>query len=225
MPVLFFLKREENMSKVKNTVNWVLGICLCCLGVCLCTKADFGLSMIAAPPYIIHCFFRDTFSWYTQGTSEYLWQTLLVIITCIAVRKIRLKYFLSFLTAILSGFVIDGWFLLLGGNGVYASMPMRIAAFAGGSLIISLAVAFVFRTTLPPQAYELIVSEIADKFKLDKSKTKLVNDILMLAVAVILSRALTHSWTGIGIGTVIATFANAPLIKLFGKLIDKIEKN
>ena len=90
--------------------------------------------------------------------------------------------------------------------------------------VISLAIAFVFRTTLPPQVYELIVSEISDKYHFDKSKTKLFNDIIMLAITIILARVLTHSWTGVGIGTVIVTFTNAPMIKLFGKVIDKIEK-
>lgn len=211
--------------KIKNAVNWFFGIVLCCLGVCFCTKASFGLSMIAAPPYIIHCFFRDYLPWYTQGTSEYIWQTVLIIITCMAVRKFRPKYLLSFLTAVLSGFIIDFWLWVLGGNGVYESMTARIIAFAGGSLLISLAVAFVFRTTFPPQSYELIVSEIAERYGFDKSKTKLVNDITMLAVTVVLARVLNHSWEGVGAGTVIATFLNAPLIRLFGKLIDKIEKN
>lgn len=212
-------------TKVKNVIHWILGISLCCLGICFCTKASLGLSMIAAPPYIIHCFLRGTLPWYTQGTSEYVWQTLIIIVTCIAVRKFKPKYLLSFLTAIISGFIIDFWFLLLGGNGMYESMPARIIAFVGGSAIISLAIAFIFRTTLPPQAYELVVSEIAEKFNLDKSKTKLVNDIVMLVITVVLARVLTHSWTGVGIGTVIVTFTNAPLIKFFGKIIDKVEKN
>ena len=68
--------------KAINVINWILGITRCCFGVCLCTKADFGLSMIAAPPYIIHCFIRDFFSWYTQGMSEYVWETVLIGITC-----------------------------------------------------------------------------------------------------------------------------------------------
>ena len=211
-------------KKAINIINWVLGIVLCCLGICFCTKAAFGLSMIAAPPYIIHCFFRDTLSWYTQGTSEYIWEAFLVVVTCLAVRKFKPKYLLSLLTAVVSGFIIDFWLWVFGGNGVYESMVIRVIAFIGGSLLISLAIAFVFRTTLPPQVYELIVSEISDKYHIDKSKTKLFNDIIMLAITIILSRALTHSWTGVGIGTVIVTFINAPMIKLFGKVIDRIEK-
>ena len=211
--------------KPVNIINWILSITLCSLGICLCTKADFGLSMIAAPPYIIHCFMRDMFSWYTQGTSEYIWEAVLLVLTCIIVRRFRPRFLLSFVTAVLNGFGIDLWLRVFGGNGAYESLAARIAAFVIGSVIISIAIAFVFRTTLPPQVYELLVTEVSDKFGFDKSKIKLVNDICMLVITVVLARVLTHAWTGVGIGTVIVTFANAPMIKFFGKIIDKFEKN
>ena len=47
-------KKERKRIGKMNEIAWVLGIVLCALGVALCTKADFGLSMIAAPAYIIH---------------------------------------------------------------------------------------------------------------------------------------------------------------------------
>lgn len=212
-------------GKVKNVLNWVLAIVLCSLGICLCTKADFGLSMIAAPPYIIHCFMREHFAWYTQGMSEYIWEAVLLLLTCLIIRRFRKRYLLSFVTAVLSGFVIDFWLWVFGGNGVYENLAVRIIAFVLGSALISLAVAFVFRTTLPPQVYELAVNEVAEKYGFDKSKTKLGNDIIMLAITLLLALTLTRDWTGIGIGTVVVTFINAPLIRLFGTLIDKIEKN
>lgn len=205
-------------------MNWIFGIALCCLGICLCTKADFGLSMISAPPYIIHVKLRELFPWYTQGMSEYIWEAFLFIVLCIIIRRFKVKGLLSFLTAVLSGFVIDGWFLLLGGNAPYESLAGRIIAFVIGAPIISLAIAFVFRTTLPPQVYELNVSEISKRFGLKLDKVKLGNDIIMLVISVSLSLILTGKLTGIGIGTVIVTFANAPMISFFGKIIDKLEK-
>ena len=50
-----------SMKKISrmNEIAWVIGIAGCALGVCLCTKANFGLSMIAAPPYIFHIALRD----------------------------------------------------------------------------------------------------------------------------------------------------------------------
>lgn len=216
--------KSMNKKSIYNIINWILAIFLCSFGICLCTKADLGLSMIAAPPYIIHVKLREMLPWYTQGTSEYIWEAFLFFVLCIIIRKFKAKGLLSFLTAVISGFVIDGCFLLLGGNAPYESLAMRIIAFVIGAPVISLAIAFVFRTTLPPQVYELIVGEISKSFSLKLDRVKLGNDIVMLVISVALSLILTKGLTGIGIGTVIVTFANAPMISFFGKIIDKIEK-
>lgn len=205
-----------------NEAAWVIGIIVCALGVCMCTKANFGLSMIAAPPYILHVWLRDMLPWFTQGTSEYVWQALVMVIMCVAIRGFKARYLLSFGTAVLSGLALDGWIWIFGGNGAYEEMWLRIVMFVVGELVTTLAVAFIFRTTLPIQIYELAVCEIATKFGFDKNKVKLVNDILMLVVSAIMSFVLTGGLGGFGVGTIIITVVNAPLIAMFGKLIDKM---
>lgn len=210
----------KKISKM-NEAGWVLGILLCTLGVALCTKASFGLSMIAAPIYIIHIKMVQFFSWYTQGTSEYIFQTAIILLTVIVCRRFRLKYALSFITAIISGFALDFWFFLLGGNGMYQALLVRVIAFIVGECTTALAIAFFFRTKMPVQGYELLVGEIACKYKINIDKVKLVNDIVYLSASVILALVLNHSFHGIGIGTIIITFVNAPLIAAFGKVLDK----
>ena len=78
---------------------------------------------------------------------------------------------------------------------------------------------------MPLQVYELSVKEIAtdEKHPRDMIKVKRVFDIAMLGITVLMALFLTHSWEGIGIGTVIMTVFNATLINLFSKLLDKIE--
>ncbi len=205
-----------------NEAAWVLGIVICTLGVCLCTKADFGMSMIAAPPYIFHLWLRDSFAWFTQGTAEYVWQGIILVIMCVAVRCFKPKYLLSFGTAVISGLSLDMWFLIFGGNGAYESMTARIIAFVFGELLTAVAIAFIFRTTLPVQIYELTVCEIADRYGLNKDKVKQVNDIVMLVLSVSLSLILMGGWHGVGIGTIVITLVNAPIIAVFGKLLDKL---
>lgn len=212
------------MKQSKNILYWVLGLILCALGVSLCTKGNLGLSMIGAVPYILHVWLRDTWRWFSQGVAEYVWEGAVLLIMCCIIRRFRLKYLLSFGTAVLSGFAIDGWLLVLGGNGAYATLPARIIAFVAGMVITSLAIACFFRTRLPLQVYELAVTEIAARFSFNQNKIKLGFDIVMLALALTLSLLLTHKLTGIGVGTVIITFLNAPLIAFFGKMLDRIEK-
>lgn len=209
-------------KQMKNILFWCLGIVLCTLGISLCTKGNLGLSMIAAPPYILHLWLRDSFSWFTQGTAEYVWQAVLLVITCLIIRRFRFRYLLSFVTALISGFVIDGWLTILGGNGAYAGMPARIAAFAAGTVITAAAIAMFFRTTLPLQVYELVVTEIADRYHIDKDKVKQWNDIVMLVISLAFALILTGGFNGVGVGTIIITLVNATLIRLFGRLLDRI---
>lgn len=204
-----------------NEAAWVVGIVVCAFGVALCTKADFGLSMIAAPPYIFHYVLRDRFPWFTQGTAEYVWQGVLLLLMCLAVRRFRWRYLLSFGTAVIAGMCIDGWLVLLGGNGACEALWMRILAFAAGELLTGVAIAFVFRTSLPIQIYELLVREIADRYSLDVNKVKMANDGAMLVLSALLSFLLTGGFNGFGVGTVLITLVNAPLIAFFGRLLDR----
>lgn len=204
-----------------NEAAWVLGIVLCALGVCLATKADFGLSMIAAPAYILHVGLVRLFPWYSQGTSEYIFQGILLILLCIGIQRFKLRYLLSFVTAILFGVVLDGWFLVFGGNSAYEGLALRIVAFVVGELFTGLAIAFFFRTKLPLQIYELVVTEIADRYGWKTATVKQVYDIASLGLSLLLAFFVNHSMAGIGIGTIVLTIVNAPLIALFGKFLDK----
>lgn len=204
-----------------NEMAWVLGIVFCALGVCLITKADFGLSMIAAPAYILHVGLVKVFWWYTQGTSEYIFQGLLLILLCIGVQRFRLRYLLSFVTAILFGLVLDGWFLVFGGNGAYEVLWLRVVVFVVGELFTGFAIAFFFRTRLPLQIYELIVTEVADRYKWNSTTVKQVYDIVSLVLSLLLAFFVNHSGTGIGIGTIVLTVINAPLIALSGKVLER----
>ncbi len=211
----------KKISKM-NELAWVLGIVLCALGIALYIKAGFGLSMVAAPPYLIHLKIVEIFPWYTQGTSEYILQTVLLIILCVIIKKVKLNFVLSFATAIISGMVLDFWLFVLGGGELYGTIGVRILAFILGELSVSMAIAFFFRTAMPLQSYEVFVKEIASFFNIEISKVKMGFDISFLILSVGLAVFLNRSFQGIGIGTVILTVINAPLINMFGKLFDKI---
>lgn len=205
-----------------NEAAWLCGVLFCALGVALCTKANFGLSMIAAPAYIIHKFMEAFLPWYSQGTSEYIWQTVLLVIMCIIVKRFKPKYLLTFACAVIFGLAVDGCLFLLGGGAPYESMIVRIIAFAIGEVITAVAIACYFRTSLPLCVYELVVSEISKKYNIEVGKVKQANDIIMFVLSIAFALLLTRSFTGIGIGTVVITLVNAPLISFFGKVLDKL---
>ena len=211
------MKKIEKM----NELAWVLGIVLCALGVALCTKANFGLSMVAAPAYILHRKISEILPWFTQGVSEYVWQFLWLILTALIVRRFRVRYLLCFGTAVLFGLTLDGWLWLLGGGTPYVSLAMRIAVFVIGMNVTALAIALFFRTKLPLEVYELTVAEVADRYRLPISRVKFLYDAMMLTISIVLALSLLHGFVGIGIGTVITTLLNASLITFYGKILDR----
>ena len=170
---------------------WVIGTFLCAFGVVLCTKSGLGLSMMAAPPYILHIRLRDFLPWFTQGTAQYLFEGAMLVVMCILIARFRLKFLLSFLSGVIFGVALDMWLLLMGGNGQFSSMIARVLSFAAGIGCISLAVAFMFRTYLPPQIPELLVMEVAKHFHAEQPKIKLILDLTCLALSFSLALLLT----------------------------------
>ena len=218
---------NESIKKIlspRSIFFWLGGIIMCGLGISLCTKAAFGLSMIAAGPYIISEFVKNFLPWFSQGTAEYFWEAVILIVTCFVVKKFRWSYLLSFAVAVICGFVIDSW-LFVFSSFTPSALWVRIVMLVLGSIACSFGVACYFRTEMPLQVYELTVVEISKKYGFDKSKVKLVFDVTMLVCCVIMTLIFNHSLKGIGIGTVYITCVNAPLIKLHTKYLDKLESS
>lgn len=211
-----------------NETAWVFGVILIALAVCLVTKGGFGVSMVVAPAYIIHLAAEKFLPWYSFGTSEYILQGVLLAALCIIIKKFNWRYLLSFLTAVIYGYILDLWFLIFGGSQPFFTLWGRIISLACGIALTSFSIALFFRTYLPQQVYELFVAQVAIKYGKKTEKVKFVYDISSLVLGIILAVIVSHSFDDIkftdciGIGTVACTVFNAFLINLFGKLLDKL---
>lgn len=217
---------EKQISKKQvgklGELSYLFGIILIGLGVAFMTKSDFGVSSIVAPAYIIHLKMVSLgYSWITFGTAEYMLQGAILILMCLVVRRFKWKYLLSFLTSVIYGFILDGWLFVLGTE-PFESLGMRIVSLVLGLLVCASAIAFLFRTYLPQQVYELFVAEVVLRYNLRLQRFKLIFDISMLAIAVIFALTMgVPLLSGIGLGTVICAALNSVLIGAFGKLYDK----
>lgn len=213
------------MKKVKipSELSYIIFIIILSFSVAMASAADFGLSMIVAPAYIL-CL---KFPVLTFGQAEYVVQGILFIAMCIMIRKIKPILLVSFATGIIYGAFLDLWRIIvpiLNPNVTPPGemhMPIRIVMFVGSSLITALAVALCFRTYIYPQVYDLFVKILYTHYKLDPNKCKICFDICCLAVSLIMTLALFGSIKGIGVGTVILALCNGILIGLAGKLLDK----
>ncbi len=226
------------MTKIRlpEEIAYLLGILCMAIGVACVSASNFGYSMIVAPAYLLFAKLGGLISF---GTAEYLFQGLLLIVMCLCVRKFRIPYLFSFVTAVVYGYTFDLMLWLIGyvpSDGLAA----RIVLFAVGTGFISISVALFVRTYLAPEVYELFVRELAVNYSIPFGRVKLTYDCISCAGSIVLSVILfgggvfgDFSFTalgnaivsgyvleGIGIGTVVAALINGPLITLCGKWLD-----
>lgn len=202
---------------------YIISILILSFSVAMVSAADFGLSMIVSPAYIL----SQKLGFLTFGQSEYVIQAILFIVFCILIKKVKIIYFSSFLTCLIYGAVLDLWRVIIpmfnpeitepGSMG----MPLRILFFIGGTLVTSLAIAMCFRTYLYPQVYDFFVKGVAEKFNLDRTKFKIGFDISFLTISLIMTLVFFKGFVGIGVGTLVTTLVNGFLIGNFGKIFDK----
>ena len=72
----------KKISKASELM-WLLGVVLVALGVAICSKANLGVSMIAAPAFVVREAVAALWSWVTVGVVEYILQGVLLLLLCV----------------------------------------------------------------------------------------------------------------------------------------------
>ena len=211
------------MKKRVFRTEWAyaLGMIFLAIGTALMEKADFGMSMVVAPAYIVHLKVSQALPFFSFGMAEYTLQAVILAGMMLILRRVKRAYFFSFVTAVLYGFLLDG------AMGLAALLPEaglagRCALFVSGMLGCSAGIAMLFHTYIPPEAYELFVKEIAGKLKMDVARFKTVYDCVSCLVSIILSFAF-FGWgrfEGVKAGTIVCALVNGWLIGRCAKFME-----
>ncbi len=187
---------------------YLIALVTMAIGVTLTDKAGFGFSMVVAPAYIFSEWLGISF-----GTAEYLFQGTLLIVMSLILRRFRLSFLFSFVTAFLYGLILDGCIVL------FAFLPnetilLRVLWFALGLLITAPSVAMFYRVYISPEVYELFVKELSAAFRIKTERFKIGYDIASALLSLVLSFAVFGfgQFRGIGWGTLITVLVNGLLI-------------
>lgn len=202
-------------------VSYALGLLIMAFAAAFTEKADFGMSMVVAPAYVLHLKLSELLPWFTFGVAEYAFQGVLVLVTVLVMRRFKRSYLFSFVTAVLYGTLLDLAMTLI------AALPdgsfgIRVLWYALGTVLCSFAVSLFFHTYLSPEAYELIVKEFSAKWRLNINKVKTAYDCF----SVVLGIALSFAFFGFGVfegvkwGTVLCAVLNGFLIGRFSALLE-----
>ena len=228
-----FAVSVSNVSRYKEFVlmkrtfytetAYALGIVLLAFGTAFMEKADFGMSMVVAPAYLIYLKISEYVSWFTFGMAEYCLQAALIIVLAIVMHGFKRKHLFSFITAFIYGNMLDAAMKVLSiahGNG----LMLRTAYYCLGLIVCAIGVSLLFKTYIPPEAYELFVKEISSKFNLDISKTKTVYDCCSCMIAIAMSFLFIGfgQFEGVKLGTVFCALINGWTI---GKCCKWLEKH
>ena len=94
---------------------WLMGIVFVALGVAICSKANLGVSMIAAPTFVVQEAVVSLWSGFSVGVVEYLVQGVVLVILCLCVRRFNWRYLLAFFVAVIYGSTMNFFLWILGG--------------------------------------------------------------------------------------------------------------
>ena len=216
----------ENTGVGKRTFHtelaYVFGLVFVAFGVAFMEKSDFGVSMVVAPAYLLHLKISQTYSFFTFGTAEYTLQAVLLVVMMLILRKFRLSYLFSFVTAFIYGMILDLCMMIIAGIPT-DSMVMRLVLYVVGMWLCAIGISLFFHTYIAPEVYELFVKELSARFNVEIHRFKTCYDICSCLIGVILSFCFFGLWVFVGVkwGTIFCALINGSMIALCSKFLDK----
>ena len=200
---------------------YLIGIIVLAFGSAFMEKADFGMSMVVAPAYLLHLKISEFLPFYTFGMSEYVLQIFVLIALVLIMRKFKKGYLFSFITAVFYGFVLDGSMILLSYLPLMG-LPGRFLYYFIGIFCCAVGISLLFHTYISPEAYDLFVKELAAKTGKDINKIKTVYDICSCTVGLIMSFLFYGFgiFVGVKAGTIFCALVNGWLISLCSRFFE-----
>jgi uncharacterized membrane protein YczE len=198
---------------------YLVGIAVLAFATALMERANLGLSMVVAPAYLVHLKVSEALPFFSFGMAEYGFQAVLLIALTLIMGKGKIGYLLSFATAFFYGLLLDGAIALIGLL-PFQGIAWRLVCYGTGLVTCSFAVALLFHTYFPPEAYELFVKELSQKTGLAVGKTKTVYDCCSLLLSVVLSFAFFGKLVGVQWGTLFCALVNGWLIGRISRFLE-----
>ena len=204
-----------------SELAYLIGIIVLAFGSAFMEKADFGMSMVVAPAYLLHLKISEYLPFYSFGMSEYVLQVFVLIALALVMGKFKKGYLFSFVTAVFYGNVLDLSMKLLNHLPLYG-LAGRFLYYFIGIGCCAVGISLLFHTYIAPEAYDLFVKEIAAKTEKDINKVKTIYDICSCTVGVIMSflfYGFGH-FVGVKAGTIFCALVNGWLISQCSKFFE-----
>ena len=206
-------------------LSYLLGLVIMAFGAAFTELANFGMSMVVAPTYILHLKVSEYLPWFTFGVAEYVVQGIIIAFVAVVMGRFKISYLFSFVTALLYGTLLDAAMSAISSLATDAFV-VRVLWFVLGTVLCATAVSLFFHTYISPEAYELIVKELAKKFSININKVKTGYDCANTLLAVVMSFSFFGFGVlkGVGIGTIVCALINGFLIGRISRILERYFK-
>ncbi|WP_350343369.1 DUF6198 family protein [Proteinivorax tanatarense] len=205
-----------NKLKVNNLFIFTLGLVCLSLGVVLVIKSDLGVSVATSLPYVISLQFTAI----SFGMWNYIIHGLVLALLVIIVKRLTVKYLMSFIVAFLFGTAIDIFTFLL--EPINAeSFVNRLALFILGSIVISIGVASFIKSNYPILPFDTFVKEISLEKDITISKFKTGFDLTIFSLSFSFSLIFFRAIEGLHIGTLVSAVILGSMIGACLKILNK----
>lgn len=200
---------------------YLLGLTLLALGTALMEAADFGVSMVVAPAYLLYLKLRPLLPFFSFGMAEYSLQFLLLALLCLILHRVKPAYIFSFVTAMLYALLLDEAMRIISLLPVQSTV-LRLLWYLTGMTTCSAGVSLLFHSYISPEVYELFVKELARKTGMAVHRLKTLYDLCSCALAIALSFCFFGFgvFEGVKLGTIFCALANGSLIGFCSKIWD-----
>ncbi|MBE6933048.1 MAG: hypothetical protein E7464_06705 [Ruminococcaceae bacterium] len=212
----------QKKTAFSTELAYLLGLIAIAIGVAFMEKANFGVSMVVAPAYVLYRAVSPSLPFFTFGMAEYVLQAVLLIVLCILLGRIRLADLFSFVTAVLYGFMLDGAMLAVRSI-PFDHIAMRLGGYAFGMVLCALGVSLVFHTYIAPEVYELFVKRLSEKYRIPIHRFKTCYDCISCLAALAMSFLFFGfgQFVGVQVGTIVCAVVNGTLIGLMSRGLEK----
>ena len=141
-----------------SELAYLFGLILLGIGTAMMERADFGMSMVVAPAYLLHLKISQFLPFFSFGMAEYCFQAFLLILLGLVMRRFKIMYLLSFVTALIYGLILDTSVKFVAhfpGSG----LPSRLIYYVLGMFVCAAGIAFLVFTYIATEAYEILSDE------------------------------------------------------------------
>ncbi len=189
----------------------MIGLLILALGAVLLKKAALGMTPILSIPAAV-----STVTPLSLGTTTMLFHVVCWIGILVLQRKINLKTILILPLAIVFGWIVDGYMLLL--NFGEMALWVRIVVNLCGIAFTALGIVTIVGCQGILPAPDAFLRTVNVKYNIPLSKVKMAGDAVWVVVALVIDLIFSHKlFLSVGVGTVLSVLLCGRLVGIFGK--------